>query len=343
MEAFDNEKYKNLQKAELVKRVKAFGRLYIEVGGKLFDDFHASRVLPGFEPNVKMQVFSELANDIEVIFCINSNDIISGKVRADHNLTYADELLRLTDAMKENGLDICGIVITRFRSHPLVSEFEEKCKAKNLKVYHTYYIEEYPENLEFILSDKGFGKNDHVKATKNIVLVAAPGANSGKMQTCLSQLYNDKVRGIKSFYAKYETFPVWNLPLDHLVNVAYEMATADLSDENIIDQFHVDAYGIPAVNYNRDEAAFPILKKILDSIAGVEIYKSPTDMGINNVGFAITNDYEVQSASFNEIVRRFEQDKQRFAQGTINQKTMNRSNELMNQAKEIYNKLKKND
>ena len=339
MKAFDNEKYKELQKKELKKRVERFGRLYIEVGGKLFDDDNASRVLPGFESDVKMQVFSELSNDLEVIFCINANDIISKKIRAKNKHTYEDELIMLTEEMKKYNLSVCGVVITFYKDHPQVSAFEERCKAKNLSVYHTYYINNYPNDLSAILSDEGFGKNDHVKVTKKLVLVAAPGANSGKLQTCLSQLYNDNVRGIKSFYAKYETFPVWNLPLDNLVNVSYEMVTADLLDENVMDKFHEDAYGISAVNYNRDEEAFPIMRDMLNSISGEEIYKSPTDMGINNVGFAITNDFEAQKAAFEEIARRQEKNLKDFEQGLLSEETMNRSDEIMQKATDLYEKL----
>lgn len=341
MKAFDNEKYKELQKKELKARMERFGRLYIEVGGKMFDDNHAARVLPGFEPNVKMQVFSELASDLEVIFCVNANDIISKKVRADNGLTYGDELLRLTEEMNKLGITVSGVVITFFENHPLVDAFEEKCKANGLSVYHSYYISHYPDNIEKILSPEGFGKNDHIKVTKNLVLVAAPGANSGKMHTCMSQLYNDKVNGIKSFYAKYETFPVWNLPLEHLVNVAYEMSTADLGDENVIDEFHKKAYGKFAVNYNRDEAAFPVMRDMLKAIAGEEIYKSPTDMGINNVGFAITNDFETQKAAYEEIARRHEKHVARFENGTFTEQAMNRSDELMQKANELFIKLQK--
>lgn len=339
MKAFDNEKYKELQKKELKARMERFGRLYVEVGGKMFDDNHAARVLPGFEPNVKMQVFSELTNDLEVIFCINANDIISKKFRTDNGLAYGDELLRLTDEMNKLGIIVSGVVVTFFENHPLVSAFEEKCKAKNLSVYHSYYISHYPNNIEKILSEDGFGKNDYINVTKNLVLVAAPGANSGKMHTCMSQLYNDKIRGIKSFYAKYETFPVWNLPLEHLVNVAYEMVTADLIDENVIDEFHQKAYGKFAVNYNRDEAAFPIMRDMLKAIAGKEIYKSPTDMGINNVGFAITDDFAVQKASYEEIVRRHKKHIERFENGTFTEEAMNRSDEIMQKAEMLYKKL----
>ncbi len=339
MKAFDNNKYKELQKKELKDRMERFGRLYVEVGGKLFDDNHAARVLPGFEPNVKMQVFSELASELEVIFCINANDIIYKKMRADNNLSYGDELLRLTDAMNDLGISVCGVVITFYVNDPLVFEFEQKCKAKNLSVYHTYFINHYPQNIDSILSKDGFGKNDHILVTKNLVLVAAPGANSGKMQTCMSQLYNDKINGIKSFYAKYETFPVWNLPLDHLVNIAYEMATADLLDQNVVDKFHEEAYGEFAVNYNRDEAAFPIMRDMLVGLMGKEIYKSPTDMGINNVGYAIVDDFAVQKAAFEEIAKRHEKHLARFENGTFSEEAMNRSDELMQKAIDIYENL----
>ena len=341
--AFDNEKYKNLQKAEIYDRIKKYGKLYIEVGGKLFDDNHAARCLPGFDPNVKMQIFKELKDDLEIIFCINARDIISRRTRSDNNLTYDEEILRLIDCMKNEGISVCGVMINFHQPDPYIERFENKCKEINVPVYKTYHIEEYPNNIDKILSDDGFGKNDHIETHKNIVLVSAPGANSGKLVACLSQLYNDKVRNIKSAYAKYETFPVWNLGLDDLVNVAYEMATADIVDVNMIDPYYEKAYGKIATNYNRDIEAFPILSNMLNHINGHEIYLSPTDMGINNVGDAIKDTLAVQKASFAEIERRYYKNLIKFEEHKISDRVLERSNELYAKAKEIYKNLFPNE
>lgn len=335
--AFDNEKYKELQKKEIFERINKYGKLYIEVGGKLFDDNHAARILPGFDPNVKMQIFKELKNELEIVFCINAQDIILKRIRSDNGLTYDNELLRLIDCMNKEGIAVCGIMITFFEENPDIFEFERKCREKGVPTYHAHYIEDYPKNIEKILSDDGFGKNDHIVTHKNLILISAPGANSGKLVTCLSQLYKDKESGIASAYAKYETFPVWNLGLDHLANVAYEMATADLCDVNMIDPFYKKAYGKDAVNYNRDVEAFPILSNILNNITGHEVYKSPTDMGINNVGFGITNDLEVQKASFAEIERRHFKNLVKFEEHKISSRTLERSTELYERAQKIIN------
>lgn len=337
--AFDNKKYIELQKKEIYERISKYGKLYIEVGGKLFDDNHAARILPGFDPNVKMQIFKELKNDLEIIFCINARDIIAQRVRSDNNLTYDEELLRLIDCVQKEGLSVRGIMINFHVSHPLIENFENKCKQLNIPYYKTYHIENYPNNLEKILSDDGFGKNEHIETTKSIVLISAPGANSGKLVTCLSQLYNDKKRGIASAYAKYETFPVWNLSLDNLVNVAYEMATADINDVNMIDTYYKEAYGKIAVNYNRDLEAFPILSNMLNNITGHEIYASPTDMGINNVGFAITDNNIVQKASFDEIERRHLKNLIKFEEHKISLETLERSKELYAKSQTIFNNL----
>lgn len=337
--AFDNQKYIDLQKKEIYERINKYGKLYIEVGGKLFDDNHASRCLPGFDPNVKMQIFKELKDDLEIVFCINARDIISRRVRSDNNLTYDKELLRLISCVQQEGLSVCGVMINFHTQNPLIEDFENECKKINIPVYKTYHIEEYPNHIEKILSDDGFGKNEHIKTSKNIVLISAPGANSGKLVACLSQLYNDKKRNIASAYAKYETFPVWNLSLDDLVNIAYEMATADIVDVNMVDPYYEKAYGKIATNYNRDVEAFPILSNILNNITGHEIYHSPTDMGINNVGFGITDNAAVQKASFEEIKRRHNKNLNKFANSEINERTMNRSTELYERAKAIYNSL----
>lgn len=336
---FNNNQYKDLQKSAIYGRIKNYQKLYIEVGGKLFDDYHASRVLPGFDPNVKMQIFKEIKDDLEIIFCINGRDIITKKVRGDNNLTYADEVLRLCDCMNESELSVAGIMINFYEPVPAILSFEEKSKEKGIKTYHSYFIENYPNDLNKIASSEGFGKNDYIETHKKIVLVSAPGANSGKLETCLSQLYNDKVRGITSGYAKYETFPAWNLPVNHLVNVAYEMATADLCDRNMIDPFYKEACGKIAVNYNRDIESFPILSKILTQIYGKKVYSSPTNMGINNVGNAIANDYLVQKASYEEIQRRYEKIKQQHANHECSDKTLSRAEELYKLATNLFNNL----
>lgn len=337
--SFDNARYKDLQKAEIYARIKQFNKLYIEVGGKLYDDNHASRVLPGFEPNVKMQIFEELSSDLEVIFCINSKDIISHKKRGDNGLTYADETLRLCDCMKAQNISVCGIMITFYETNKTIREFEQKCKAQGILTYHSYFIENYPNNISHIVSKDGFGKNDHIKTTKKLVLVSAPGANSGKLETCLSQIYNDKQNGISSGYAKYETFPVWNLQVDHLVNIAYEAATAEIGDYNIVDPYYKKKFKKDATNYNRDVESFPVLSSTLNLILDKNVYDSPTEMGINNVGNAIVDDKAVQKASLDEIKRRLEKAEKLFENNEINLDALNRSKNLYNKAKEIYNNL----
>ena len=339
--AFNNEKYMKLQKEEIYQRINKYGKLYIEVGGKLFDDNHAARVLPGFDPNTKMQNFKLLKDDLEILFCINANDIISKKVRSDNKLTYSNELIRLIYCMRREGIAVCGVVITFYEENTLIEEFKQKCKNINVPVYRSYFIENYPNDLDKILSDYGFGKNDYVETHKKLILVSAPGASSGKFETCLSQLYLDKKRGIDSGYSKYETFPVWNLPLDHLANIAYEMATTDILDENLVDPYYEKAYGKIAINYNRDIEAFPILSKMLEKIYGYEIYKSPTDMGINNVAFAIEDDYAIQSASMTEIERRYNKNKEDYKERKIKKSSFERSEELYQRAKEVYENLGK--
>lgn len=338
-QAFDNEKYKALQTNAICQKLQQFDKLYLEIGGKLFDDNHASRVLPGFDPNVKMQILKALSSDLEIIFCINANNIIDGKIRDDNGLTYADELLRLGALMEKENLSVCAINITFYTPHKLVKEFEKNCAKKGYKVYHSYVIENYPFDTDRILSKDGYGKNDYILTHKKLVLISAPGANSGKMQTALSQLYNDKMHGINSSYAKYETFPVWNLPLNHLVNLAYEMATADLFDKNMIDPFHKKAYHKIAVNYNRDIESFPVLQKILNKILGDDIYKSPTDMGINQVGFAINDDLAVQKASFAEIERRYKKHQIKYAAPEFKE-ILNNSKKIYQKSKKIYENLK---
>ena len=339
--AFDNEKYMSLQKEEIYNRINKYGKLYIEVGGKLFDDHHAARVLPGFDPNSKMKNFKLLKDDLEVVFCINSRDIISQKIRSDNGITYADEVIRLIYCMRREGIDVCGVVITFYEENSFIEKFKTKCKNINIPVYRSYFIDNYPNDLDKIFSDEGFGKNDHIITHKKLILVSAPGASSGKFETCLSQLYLDKQQGIDSGYSKYETFPVWNLPLEHLANIAYEMATIDICDKNLVDPYYEKAYGKTAINYNRDIEAFPILSQMLTKIYGYEIYKSPTDMGINNVAFAIADDFEIQKAAMTEIERRYNKNKLEYKDKKISKQSYERSNELFEKAQIIYKNLKK--
>ena len=341
MKAFSNQKYKKLQKQEILKRISAFSKLYIEVGGKLFDDNHASRVLPGFEPDVKMQIFSEFKDDLQIIFCVNAEQIIEGKTRGDNSFTYADETLRLVNEMRKIGMQANDVMINFYQDNPMVHEFEAKCEQNEIKTYKSYRINNYPNNVNLIVSDEGFGKNDYIKTTKNLVLVAAPGANSGKLQTCLSQLYLDKQNGIEAGYAKYETFPVWNLPLNHLVNLAYEMATVDLKDKNKIDPYFLKAHKQKVVNYNRDIESYPVLNETLTKIMGKQVYDSPTSMGVNNVGNAIVDDFAVQQASMEEIERRHLKHKKLLDAGKISKASFALSARILKKATKIFKKLQK--
>ena len=303
---FDNDKYLKTQSEHIRERISKFGgKLYMEFGGKLFDDYHASRVLPGFHPDSKITMLKELRNQAEVIIAINANDIEKNKVRGDLGITYDMELLRLVDAFTSNGLLIGSVVLTQFAEQPSAISYENKLQTLGLKVYRHYPIDGYPSNIPLIVSDNGFGKNDYIVTSRPLVVVTAPGPGSGKMATCLSQLYHENKRGIKAGYAKFETFPVWNLPLNHPVNLAYEAATADLDDINEIDPFHLEAYGTTVINYNRDIAVFPVLSAIFEKIQGTSPYKSPTDMGVNMVGFCISDDAVCQAAAKQEILRRY--------------------------------------
>ena len=302
---FDNEKYLKLQSQKIKERISLFGeRLYLEFGGKMFDDFHASRVLPGFAPDSKIRMLIELREEAEIIISINAEDIEKNKVRGDLGITYDVDVLRLIDAFRGYGLLVSAVVMTRYKSTPAACTFKKKLENLGLKVYKHYEIEGYPHNLPHIVSEDGFGKNEYVEATRSIVIVTAPGPGSGKMATCLSQIYHESKMGRKSGYAKFETFPVWNLPLNHPVNLAYEAATADLADVNMIDPFHLEAYGSMAVNYNRDVEVFPVLRSMLTGILGECPYKSPTDMGVNMAGFCIYDDEAVCNAAKQEILRR---------------------------------------
>ena len=303
---FDNDKYLKLQSQKIKERISLFGeKLYLEFGGKLFDDHHASRVLPGFAPDSKIKMLIELKNEAEIIISINTNDIEKNKVRGDLGITYDLDVLRLIDAFRGYGLYVGAVVMSRYKPNPVAEAFREKLENLGIKVYRHYSIEGYPHNIPYILSDEGFGQNEYVKTSRSLVIVTAPGPGSGKMATCLSQIYHESKMGIKSGYAKFETFPVWNMPLSHPVNLAYEAATADLADVNMIDPFHLEAYGETAVNYNRDVEVFPVLRAMFKGILGECPYKSPTDMGVNMVGNCVFDDGAVAAAARQEIVRRY--------------------------------------
>jgi len=303
---FDNDKYLKLQSSKIKERISLFGeRLYLEFGGKLFDDFHASRVLPGFAPDSKIRMLIELRDEAEIIIAINASDIEKNKVRGDIGITYDLDVLRLIDAFRGYGLYVGSVVMTRYNSTPAADAFIVKLQNLGIKVYKHYDIEGYPHNIPLILSDGGFGKNEYAETTRSIVVVTGPGPGSGKMATCLSQIYHESLRGRKSGYAKFETFPIWNIPLSHPVNLAYEAATADLADVNMIDPFHLENYGVTSVNYNRDVEVFPVLRSTLEGILGECPYKSPTDMGVNMAGYCIYDDDAVCAAAKQEILRRY--------------------------------------
>ena len=303
---FDNEKYIALQSEKIRERIKLFGgKLYLEFGGKLFDDFHASRVLPGFSPDSKVKMLMKLKDQAEIVIVINAGAIESNKKRGDLGIGYDQDVLRLIDAFRAIGLYVGSVVITCFSEHSSVIKFENRLKSLGIKVYRHFTIENYPSDIPHIVSEEGFGKNDYVETEHSLVVVTAPGPGSGKMAVCLSQMYHDHLRNIKSGYAKFETFPIWNLSLTHPVNLAYEAATADLSDVNMIDPFHLEAYGQTTVNYNRDIEIFPVLNAMMSKIMGESPYKSPTDMGVNMAGYAIFDDEAVCTAAKQEIIRRY--------------------------------------
>ncbi|MBO4358317.1 MAG: DUF1846 domain-containing protein [Erysipelotrichaceae bacterium] len=302
---FDNAKYIRLQSQNIARRVAKFNKLYLEFGGKLFDDNHASRVLPGFEPDSKIKMLLKIKDKVEIVLVINANDIEKNKMRSDLGITYSQDLLRLIDSFHAVDLQIGGVVITHFNKQSEAVKLKKSLEKSGIKVAYHYAIENYPNNVELILSDNGFGKNEYLETSREIIVVTAPGPGSGKMATCLSQMYHDNKHGLKSGYAKFETFPIWNLPLNHPVNLAYEAATVDLSDVNMIDPFHLEAYKKIAINYNRDVEVFPVLNDLLIRIMGKQIYKSPTDMGVNMVGKCICDDEVCQQAARNEIIRRY--------------------------------------
>lgn len=305
---FDNNKYLSLQSEHIRERISQFGdKLYLEFGGKLFDDFHASRVLPGFAPDSKLRMLLQLADQAEIVVAINAADIEKNKVRHDLGITYDLDVLRLIQEFRDKGLYVGSVVITQYSGQASADQFRIKLEHMGIKVYRHYTIDGYPSNVSRIVSDDGYGKNDYINTTRPLVIITAPGPGSGKMATCLSQLYHENKRGIKAGYAKFETFPVWNLPLKHPVNMAYEAATADLNDVNMIDPFHLEAYGQTTVNYNRDVEIFPVLNAIFEGIYGESPYKSPTDMGVNMAGFCIIDDDACREASNQEIIRRYYQ------------------------------------
>ena len=303
---FDNDKYIQLQAQHIRERIDQFGgKLYLEFGGKLFDDYHASRVLPGFAPDVKFRMLKSLAEDVEVIIAINANDIEKNKARGDLGITYDEDVLRLADIYRTNGLAVAAVVLTQYAGQPAADAFRKRLSMLGITCKLHYPITGYPHDIDLIVSDDGYGKNEFVETARPLVVVTAPGPGSGKLATCLSQVYHEHRRGVAAGYAKFETFPVWNLPLKHPVNIAYEAATVDLDDSNIIDPFHLEAYGKTTVNYNRDVEAFPVVKELMERIMGESPYQSPTDMGVNMVGFAISDDEACRAAANMEIVRRY--------------------------------------
>ena len=303
---FDNEKYVKLQSQNIRDRINKFGgKLYLEFGGKLFDDYHASRVLPGFAPDSKVKMLLEMKDEAEIVIVLSADDIERSKRRGDLGITYDEDTLRLLDAFRGIGLYIGSVVLTHYRGQVAADKFKKRLEALGIRVYIHYIIPDYPANIPLIVSDEGFGRNEYIETTRSLVVITAPGPGSGKMATCLSQLYHEHKRGVTAGYAKFETFPIWNLPLKHPVNLAYEAATADLDDVNMIDPFHLEAYGKTTVNYNRDVEIFPVLEAIFRQIYGESPYKSPTDMGVNMAGFCIFDDEACREASKQEIIRRY--------------------------------------
>lgn len=330
---FDNNLYVKKQSEYIRKRIEQFdNKLYLEFGGKLFDDYHAARVLPGFDVNGKIKLLQEFKDQCEVVFCINAADIEKNKIRADFGITYDLDVLRIIDNMRNMGLLINSVVITQYKNQHSADVFRKKLEMRGVKTYIHYPINGYPNNIDLIVSDEGYGANDYVKTTRPLVVITAPGPCSGKLATCLSQLYHEYKHGIKAGYAKFETFPIWNIPLKHPVNLAYEAATADLKDVNMIDSFHLEAYGKTSVNYNRDIEVFPIVRTILQRITGKnDIYQSPTDMGVNMAGYGISNDDVVKKAAKQEIIRRYYKAVCDNKQGIVDIDTANRVELIMNQ------------
>ena len=322
---FDNEKYIRIQSEHIKERIAQFGnKLYLELGGKLFDDYHASRVLPGFQPDSKLAMLTQLRDTMEIVIVISALDIEKNKVRQDLGITYDEDVLRLREEFMQRGFLVSSVVITHYNGQKSADAYRQRLERLGITTYYHYTIEGYPHNVELIDSEEGYGKNDFVQTTRPLVVITAPGPGSGKMAVCLSQLYNEHARGREAGYAKFETFPVWNLPLKHPVNIAYEAATADLNDVNMIDPFHLEAYGKTAINYNRDIEIFPVLNAIFEGVYGENPYKSPTDMGVNMVGFCITDDAVCCEASKQEIIRRYYNALNDFALGTGTEQEVNK-------------------
>ena len=330
---FDNDKYLKMQSEHIRERINQFGnKLYLEFGGKLFDDYHASRVLPGFEPDSKLRMLMQLSDQAEIVIVISAADIDKNKVRGDLGITYDEDVLRLMEVFTERGLYVGSVCITQYSGQESADAFKKRLEKLGIKVYVLYLIPGYPNNTSFIVSDEGYGKNPYIETSKPIVVVTAPGPGSGKLATCLSQLYHEYKRGNAAGYSKFETFPVWNVPLKHPLNIAYEAATVDLKDVNMIDHFHLDAYGETAVNYNRDLETFPVLKRIIEKITGKEsVYKSPTDMGVNRVGFGIIDDEVVKEASRQEIIRRYFKTGCEYKKGYVDKETFEAAKLIMEQ------------
>ena len=331
---FDNERYVSIQSEHIKERISKFGnKLYLELGGKLFDDYHASRVLPGFEPDSKLRMLAQLKDRAEIVIVISARDIEKNKVRNDLGITYDMDVLRLREAFIDRGFMVGSVVITHYNGQRSADAYRQRLERMGIRTYYHYTIDGYPANVDLIDSDEGFGRNDYIETSRELVIVTAPGPGSGKMAVCLSQLYNENKRGIVAGYAKFETFPVWNLPLKHPVNIAYEAATADLNDVNMIDPFHLEAYGRTAVNYNRDIEIFPVLNALFEGIYGENPYKSPTDMGVNMVGFCISDDEVCCKASKDEVVRRYFTALNRLAKGEAADSEVSKIQLLFKQSK----------
>ena len=329
---FDNDQYLKMQSSHIMERIKKFdNKLYLEFGGKLFDDFHAGRVLPGFAPDSKLQMLLQLADQAEIVMVVSSDDIEKNKIREDLGITYDNDVIRLIDEFRQRGLYVGSVVLTKYNKHRSVVLFQNRLENLGIKVYKHYLIPGYPTNIPFIVSEEGFGKNDYIETTRPLVVVTAPGPGSGKMCTCLSQLYHEHMHGVNAGYAKFETFPIWNLPLDHPVNLAYEAATADLNDINMIDPYHLKAYGETTVNYNRDVEIFPVLNAMFMKIFGESPYASPTDMGVNMVGNCIIDDDACREASRQEIIRRYYQAVAGVAEGNREPDEVNKIELIMSQ------------
>ena len=333
-QGFDNDKYLRIQSEHIRERISQYGnKLYLEFGGKLFDDYHASRVLPGFQPDSKLRMLMQLSNQLEIIIVISAEDIEKNKVRADLGITYADDVLRLRDEFQSRNLMVGAVAITHYNGQQSAVAYRERLERMGIKVAYLHLIKDYPTNVDLICSDEGFGRNEFIETSHPLVVVTAPGPGSGKMAACLSQLYLENKHGVKAGYAKFETFPIWSIPLKHPVNVAYEAATADLNDVNMIDPFHLEAYGKTTVNYNRDIEIFPVLNAIFESIYGENPYKSPTDMGVNMAGFCISDDEVCSQASKDEIIRRYYTSLCNLVDGRATESEVNKIKLLMKQLK----------